>query len=97
MDAYGVEHASMPTLESQSKWGLIGQVFLQGPLQVAISMAGMVTTTVAMASIGLGAKHASLKQQSLELMKDCAAMFWKGWLNTLLIPLKTVQVAFARA
>lgn len=83
------------TLKTDSKLSLIRQVVLQGPLQVAISMAGMVTTVVAMASVGLGSKHEALKQQSMELMKDCATMFWKGWMNTLLIPFKTAQVAFA--
>jgi hypothetical protein len=79
------------------KLQLIRQVFLQGPLQVAISLAGMVTTVVALASVGLGEKHRSLKHQSLELMKDCSTMFWKGWANTLLIPVKTMQVAFAKS
>ena len=84
------------TVNTSSKFSLIRQVLLQGPLQVAISLAGIVTTMVAMASIGLGTKHANLKQQSLDLMKDCSAMFWKGWLNTILIPFKTAQVAFAK-
>jgi hypothetical protein len=97
MGPYGADSQTMPAMKTDSKWSLIRQVLLQGPLQVAISLAGIVTTMVAMASIGLGTKHVSLKQQSLELMKDCSAMFWKGWLNTVLIPFKTVQVAFAKA
>ena len=97
MGPYGADSHTMPAMKTGSKWCLIRQVLLQGPLQVAISLAGIFTTVIAIYSIGLGTKHASLKQQSLDLMKDCSAMFWKGWLNTVLIPFKTVQVAFAKA
>jgi hypothetical protein len=90
------EAGSTVALKTDSKFSLIRQVMLQGPLQVAISLAGIITTIIAMASVGLGSKHASLKQQSMELMKDCSTMFWKGWLNTILIPFKTAQVAFAK-
>lgn len=93
---FHTSHLSQATTNVVNKVQLIRQVFLQGPLQIAISLAGMVTTVVALASVGLGEKHRSLKNQSLELMQDCSSMFWKGWANTLLIPFKTMQVAFAK-
>ncbi|MDX2085404.1 MAG: hypothetical protein SFZ03_08460 [Candidatus Melainabacteria bacterium] len=68
------------------------QALLQGPLEIAVSLAGIVTTILAFMTFTL-CRNELLLQQSKVLLKDCTRMMLKGLGNTLLGPTKALKTA----
>jgi hypothetical protein len=74
-------------------------VISQGPLQIAVSLLGFVTTALAMLSlcVGMGQGQSTLRQQSRQLLNHCVGMLGKGVLNTLLMPQRACELLLCKA
>ena len=92
----GLKHPTTPPAEGDVS---LLAVVSQGPLQIAVSLLGFVTTALAMLSlcVGMGQGQSTLRQQSRQLLHHCVGMLGKGVLNTLLMPQRACELLLCKA
>lgn len=78
--------------KSISRGKRVLEAILIGPMEIAIGMVGMMTTTLAIATFAHQQKS-NLVEQSKAVFKECAYTLWKGLWHTLIAPARAVKLA----
>ncbi|MFM7389507.1 MAG: hypothetical protein ACKO34_02645 [Vampirovibrionales bacterium] len=68
------------------------ETLLKGPLQIIVSLAGLATSVVALATMMLsGRKEKLFESQVMVLLRECHHMFWKGVWSLTTLPFSAAQ------
>jgi hypothetical protein len=92
---HGLSAPNAPVDEAEeqapiSNYSRIMHILLQGPLEIVVGLAGVLTTILALMTFS-ACRNQVLVAQSKVLFQDCGRMFVQGWANTLLGPGKAVR------